>query len=371
MPFSTGIRCRILASFAVVIGAGLLVVVLAGSGHEAINERIRGALGTSDLEQVILASTRERDRMVVVTHLLTAGAVAAAVVVALWLARSLTRPLVALERAARRVGSGDLGTRVGLQGDDELARLGRCFDEMASQLAQHQRRLVESEKLAGIGQLAAGVAHEINNPLAVIRGYATLLARSGDERVAADAKLILDEALRSQAIVAGLLDLARPQQLDRRPCEIMALCREAAQLVEDTAEGVRVEVRATGGSAEIDADKVRQVLRNLLRNAVQASGAGEAVELDASVRDGTLTIVVRDHGPGLSGEARERLFEPFFTTKGNDGTGLGLPLSAAIARAHGGTLEAGDAPGGGARFQLTLPAAAPGTGAVEPEEAAR
>ena len=179
-----------------------------------------------------------------------------------------------------------------------------------------------------------------------------------------------EEALRCKAIVEGLLDLARPAPPAQGPVQLHAECAAVVERLREAGSLAGVEVRLEGeATAWASASKVRQVLHNLLRNAAEAAGAGGEVRAALEERGGEALAVVDDSGAGLSGAAQERLFEPFFTTK-ESGTGLGLAVSRAIARAHGGDVEAGSAPGGGARFTLRLPLPAPAAPALAPRAAA-
>jgi signal transduction histidine kinase len=200
------------------------------------------------------------------------------------------------------------------------------------------------------------VAHEINNPLGVILGYTRLLQKRADGPLREDLAVIEEEALRCKDIVEGLLDLSRPLQLSREPVDLRATAEEVVERLAEAAvlDGVEVVIR---GGATVDGhpSKLRQVLSNLIRNAAEAAGRGGAVEVSLEGgAGGGAVISVRDTGPGLDAGALSRLFEPFFTTK-DRGTGLGLAISRAIARAHGGEIEAGNSPQGGAAFTLRLP----------------
>jgi two-component system NtrC family sensor kinase len=278
--------------------------------------------------------------------------------------RSVAVPVARLHEGAARIAAGDLDARIDVATPDEFGALAGQFNAMTASLREHQRQLVQSEKLAGIGRLAAGVAHEINNPLAVILGYARLLQRKAEGAVADDLRIIEAETVRARQIVDGLLDLSRPLAAAPEPTDLRALADDVvARLGEARAlEGVSVAVE---GAATLSGHppKLRQVLLNLVKNAAEASGPGGrvAIRIDAAAAGGAC-VTVDDTGTGLTAEARARLFEPFFTTK-EAGTGLGLAVSQGIVRAHGGDLEAGDAPGGGARFVVRLPAAPPGRSA--------
>ncbi len=226
---------------------------------------------------------------------------------------------------------------------------------MTASLKEHQDRLVQSEKLAGIGRLAAGVAHEINNPLGVILGYTRLLRKKAGGTLAEDLAVIEEETLRCQEIVEGLLDLSRPAQASAEAVDLRDLCDDVVGRLSDAHQlgGASVAVAGTG-AAEGDARKLRQVVLNLVRNGVEAAGGGGRVDVRVVERDGAVEVEVSDTGPGVDPSVRDRLFEPFFTTKPR-GTGLGLAVSQAIARSHGGEIAAGAAEGGGACFTLRLP----------------
>ncbi len=298
---------------------------------------------------------------------LLGGATALAAAVGLYIGRSVARPVAKLEAGAARLAAGDLDARIDLDTPDEFGRLARQWNAMTEALKERQEKLVRSERLAGIGRLAAGVAHEINNPLAVILGYARLLRQKADGRLAEDLAAIEDEAVRCQEIVEELLDLARPARPGGgRSVEMGALCAEVvARLREGRALGevaVEVVVAATGAVfTEGSAPKLRQVLMNLVRNAAEAAGPGGRVRVDVDVDGGPergVAVSITDTGPGIGAGDRPHLFEPFFTTKPH-GTGLGLAVSQAIALAHGGRIEVSEAAGGGAVFMLRLPGMVP------------
>jgi len=192
-------------------------------------------------------------------------------------------------------------------------------------------------------------------------GYAKLLLRKADGEEAEDLRIIQDESLRAKEIVEGLLDLSRPLATAPEPVDLKALCDEATTRLAETGRlaGAAVEVI---GVARVEGhpQKLRQVMLNLIKNGAEAAGPDGKVQVGLSqAPSGGAEIVVSDTGPGLPDEASRRLFEPFFTTK-PAGTGLGLAVSLGIVQAHGGTLVADSAPGGGARFMVRLPATPPG-----------
>jgi signal transduction histidine kinase len=269
--------------------------------------------------------------------------------------RSVARPIARLHEGAARLAAGDLHAHIAIDSPDEFGALARQFNGMTRALREHQEKLVQSEKLAGIGRLAAGVAHEINNPLGVILGYTKLLQKRADPAAGDDLRIIEDETLRCREIVEGLLDLSRPLPPSPQPADLRELGDDVLSRLRQAKllDGVAVTIDG-GAVVEGHAPKLRQVLFNLVKNAAEAAGPGGNVDIRMGSDCDAVEVSVSDSGPGLGTEALERLFEPFFTTK-DRGTGLGLAVSQAIARAHGGSIEVGGAPGGGARLTLRLP----------------
>lgn len=282
-------------------------------------------------------------------------ATAVAIGFSAFIGRAVTRPLTLLEAGAFRLAQGDLSTRIDLRRPDEFGRLAEQINRMTSALKEQQERLVQSEKLAGIGRLAAGVAHELNNPVGVILGYARILARTETDARRADLKIIEEEALRCQEIVEGLLDLARPAKPGADLVDLRALAEEVAARLMESGQMQHVSITVRGEAAvEGSAPRLRQLVTNILRNAAEACGAHGDVSVSLEEANGIARAVVADSGPGLSEEALDKLFEPFFTTKAG-GTGLGLAISRAIAQAHGGEVRARNASGGGAQLMIELP----------------
>ena len=226
-----------------------------------------------------------------------------------------------------------------------------------------QRRLIHQERLATLGQMAAGVAHEIRNPLGGIKMAMGLLA--GHDRRDPLAREMV-ETVRSgiveiEAIVSSLLDYARETTLDRQPYDVERLLHRAVQSLESEARGRGVELSCEAFPsvlvALVDGPKLRQVFVNVVRNAIEATerGAGGRVHIRGVGHAETVTVEVVDNGVGMAPETRERMFLPFFTTKPN-GTGLGLAITKKIVDLHGGDIAAVSTPGQGTRVRITLPA---------------
>lgn len=284
------------------------------------------------------------------------------------------RPMRALEAAVARVGKGSLEVSAPTDGPTELAELARNFNEMLASLreqratlASQSERLQRAERLATIGRLAAGVAHEVGNPLAAIVGYTELLLdEPGLDPPARDLLVrIAGQTQRIQTIVAQLLDYSRPAKQQIQRLRAAASAREVVALLraDPRCAGVRLEV--TGDEqleALADPSLVEQILINLVLNGARAAREGGAddprVELRVQALDGAAIIDVRDNGAGIPEHVRPRLFEPFFTTRdAGEGTGLGLAISQGLAEGMDGTLTVlGDPPdGSGATFRLRLP----------------
>ncbi len=290
------------------------------------------------------------------TLLLLFGATLLSGALGIVIARRLGRRVRRLEEGARRLGGGDLETRIPVDSNDELGRLAQQFNAMAESLLEHQARLVESERFAGVGRVAAGVAHEINNPLGVILGYARLLQRKADESLASDLREIEVEVERCREIVDGLLDLSRPLKLSDEPVELGPLVRDLIDRMRESGILGSCEVSVHGhGVTTGHGLRLRQVLMNLVRNAVEAAGVAGRVSIELARHEDQVIIAVSDSGPGIPAEQVDQLFQPFYTTKAG-GTGLGLATSLAIVHAHGGRIDVGGSVLGGACFTVRLPA---------------
>jgi two-component system NtrC family sensor kinase len=287
------------------------------------------------------------------------GAPVFAAAIGLYIRRSVARPVARLGEGAARLARGDLETRIEIDSADEFGALAAQFNAMTEALKTHQEKLVQSEKLAGVGRLAAGFAHELNNPLSVILGYIMIHRRKADGRLARDLAAVEQEAQRCRQIVRDLLELSRPGRLpDARPVDLRELCDEVVTALRESNQLAPSRVVVEGAAKGLGSrDKLRQVVVNLVSNAAEAAGAAGSIEVRVSASARGAEVEVSDSGPGISLAARERLFEPFFTTK-DTGTGLGLAVSRAIARAHGGDIAIGESASGGARFTLSVPPAA-------------
>lgn len=270
---------------------------------------------------------------------------------------TVLHPLRLLARAAHRFGSGDLESRVGVVGRGELQAVASAFDRMTEEVAAREVRLVRSERMAAIGQLAAGIAHELNNPIGIIRGYLKTMSPGADPETLREELQILDEeASHCQRIAEDLLAYARLSELRVGSVNVRELLDETLHRIgEGLGVGAgRVRVEADDGAVDGDRDRLRQVVTNLLTNAVRASANGAPIDVRGMRTPTGYEITVADRGPGIPKKDLDRIFEPFFTRR-RGGSGLGLAVSLGIVRDHGGTIEVLDREGGGTVFRVRLP----------------
>jgi signal transduction histidine kinase len=253
--------------------------------------------------------------------------------------------------------------------DDERERLRAVADAAAQALANlaSLRRLAEARRLAALGAMSAGLAHEIRNPLAGLKGAAQILQ---DEPLSGEARemveVVLRETDRLDRVVSSFLTFARPVHLERTRVDLRTVVRHAVKLLR--AEGLPKGVAVAVHEDEVpdvlgDGARLGQVVVNLLRNARDAVAASGRIEVTLAQDGGDVVLTVRDDGPGIPADALGQLGTPFFTTKPG-GTGLGLALSDRIVVAHGGTLSPPSSPGEGATFTVRLPGA-PGPEATD------
>lgn len=281
----------------------------------------------------------------------------------------IERPLEDLLETIAHVRRGDLTARVGFaKRQDDVGQLGRQFNEMIQQLDEnrleieelHKREMARAEHLATLGELAAGLAHEIRNPLAGIAGVVDIMGKELPPNSPSRAVIddVHQEILHIQAILNDLLSYARPRPPNFHPANLNATIEQAVvlsrQQVRTKPVQVKFEANSTLPLVEHDPALIQQVVLNLLLNGIQAiSGTGEvrvtlAQECDAAV------LRVADTGRGISAEALTKIFKPFFTTR-SEGSGLGLSLASNIVQSHGGRIEVSSTPGKGSQFKVLLP----------------
>ncbi|MEL6341864.1 MAG: ATP-binding protein [Myxococcota bacterium] len=282
--------------------------------------------------------------------------------------RRLLQPIATLRQGTARIASGDFGHQVQLDAARELQELSADLNQMSASLAQQLSRLetasqavARTERLAVVGRLAAGIAHEVGNPLAAVSGYAELLEQGlGDPALEADlVGRMREELSRIDRIIHGLLRYARPGAGEAGAVRIQDALEGAAEILRMRPEGrtvsVDISTRPSTLTAWVSADALRQVLLNVLLNAAQA--ASQTIRLRAwRMDDGWVVVRCEDDGTGFSDVALEHALEPFFTTKDiGQGTGMGLAISVQLIEAAGGQLFVGNLEAGGGMVRLLLP----------------
>jgi len=283
----------------------------------------------------------------------------------LFLSRRLRRPLRELVSGMRRVSGGDLDYRIPEKHTDELGALAASFNRMSERLGGLRESLIRNERLISTGKLAAGVAHEINNPLTGILSYAEDLVESTAEAdpLRADCEIIVREAIRCRTIIRNLLDFAgdgKPRRVPLRPGEVIEQSLALLARRKDFA-GISLLREVEPDLSEIIGDpvQIQQVLINLIVNARQAMPQGGTITVGAYTRGlNSVSLFVRDEGQGVPPDIRERIFEPFFSTKDGHSDGLGLAVCLGIVERLGGRIEQENAPESGAIFRVILPAKA-------------
>lgn len=297
-------------------------------------------------------------RLAEVTAAVTAllAAIAAIFLAYRFIAR-VAGPIRTLNVAATRIGQGDFDAIAPPTGAAELEDLRRGLERMAARLREREGKLVKSERLASVGALAAGVAHELNNPLAVMLGYLkTLRGAPLDVESARDLRVVEDEANQCRRIVEDLLTFAREPGLERRPADLSEIARDVVDRLDKSGEleGRKVELHAKPVVADVDPARIAQVLRNLVINSAAASPLDGRVRLEVDGTEEEVLLRVIDEGSGIAPRDLPHLFEPFFT-KRSGGTGLGLAVSHGIVTAHGGTIEPRSVEGEGTTMIVRLP----------------
>ncbi|MBI4178432.1 HAMP domain-containing protein [bacterium] len=325
-------------------------------------------VGDQNIRHRLLQSLQQ-DALIIFLALLGGG------LIALFIDWRLRRSLRSLLHVTREMSHGDLSRRVDIRTGDELQTLGESFNQMADALAKSraeleketESKLIQADKMAGLGLLAGGVAHELGNPLGSIYMEVKLLEE--DPQIPPKTKQSLEyirrDVVRCREIIQNLLDFSRRSPGEREPADLPRLLESAWQLCKHEIEKNSIVVEKDFAPAVppcvLDRNQMLQVFVNLIQNAAQAQPGGGRIFLGVRRSGEQVEIEITDSGPGIPEEIRTRLFEPFFTTKPR-GTGLGLSICHGIVKEHGGTIDvtsrrkAEAAPG--TTFLVTLPAAA-------------
>jgi len=343
------------------------------SAHETLRDfegRPVGALFVGVLES---RYTDAHKLIIVIFLAIVACGMAVALLVGYGLSRRIVQPLRALTDTAKRLAAGDLSARTRLSAEGEFGELGAAFDRMAHNIESSalrlkqdtERHMADSERLAMVGQLAAGIAHEINNPLGGVLVYSHLLlddTPEGDPR-RPNVKKIAQETARCRDIVRSLLDFARQGELQVEDADLHALISQSLDLAgtQKSFRSIRVIKRFAPEIPRIrlDRGKIQQVFLNVIFNAAEAMEGREGI-IAVSTRpvkgEAAVQIRIRDTGCGMPPEVIKRVFEPFFTTKEvGKGVGLGMSVSYGIVEQHSGRLRIRSRPGRGTVVSILLP----------------
>jgi len=316
-----------------------------------------------------------RRNTLLVFILITASGMLLAVAMGYVLSQRILKPVQRLIDVSRRVSAGDLSPRIGSISSSEIGVLQKTFQDMLSSLRERDRsqraeselKLLQSEKQASVGRLAAGVAHEINNPLTGVLTFTHMLLRREDinDEIREDLKTIADSTERVRMIVKGLLDFSRQTKIEAEPTNINTLIEQTIPLVANQAlvkgvifcfePGEDIPMRT------LDRNQVQSVILNIILNAIDATEKGGHINIytrltTAASEGKAIEVEISDTGCGIPPEHLDKLFDPFFTTKEvGKGTGLGLSVSQGIIERHGGTIRVRSTVGEGSVFTISFP----------------
>ena len=343
------------------------------------------------LDTTISLEDFEKQKANVYSQMITTGLISVVVLsflLSLLVTRLVNRPIDKLRAATKRAADGNLDQAVTIRTHDELGELSESFNNMIAELKhsrdaiegwtqtlehrvqertrelqQVQDQLIHAGKMAALGELAAGVAHEINNPLTGVLTFSSLLLKKVDENHPwrKDLETIVQQTSRCRNIVKGLLDFARQRKPDKKQWDIHTLLERTIGLVEKQAPFQNIQIikefKMDLPMLYLDGDQIQQIFMNIILNAGDAMArGGGTLTIKTESRDGMAEVSFKDTGPGISKEHLSKLFDPFFTTKETGkGTGLGLAISYGIVQSHGGDIKVESEEKKGAIFRIRLP----------------
>jgi signal transduction histidine kinase len=354
--------------------SGISRVALGGEEYEVLSRQLASSkeheTQTMGPVALILRSRTEQLRSLQAIHTgLFATAIVAvllATVLSFAVARTIAQPLGAITDAMREVAStGDLTRKIALRHrnrwDDEDARLlANTFNTLTDSIARFQREMAQKERLTALGRLSTVIAHEIRNPLMIIKASLHTLSQPDlDPTTVREALHDIDEEVdRLNGIVNEVLDFARPIRFDFAPADLNAVCRDAASAAGAAGPGTEITVNLAPDLQPITTDsaRLRMALVNVLVNARHSvnGGAGPGVTITTGVSAAGVMLVIADRGAGIESDALGQIFDPYFTTK-RGGTGLGLPIAKNIIEGLGGSIAISSTPGRGTEVRIELP----------------
>lgn len=336
-----------------------------GQPHKVIYRRVKTLGVGEDSTLSLIVSMAEIDlakrRLGKIIGLVAISGVLLVAIVGIIIARSITAPVKQLVEVTEQIASGDLEAEATVKASDEIGALAGSINQMTRELKRSRDKLVQSEKLAAVGQLAAGIAHEIRNPLTSVKMIVQLLRGrfQEDEAGLESVQAILDEIDRLEIIINGLLDFARPMELALKPTNVTDVMNDVLRFMEADMRHRKIElinrVDETLPEVMLDADRMKQVFMNVILNAMQAMPEGGKLNIDyhydAEIR--SIQVNISDTGVGMSQEVLDHAFEPFFSTK-SGGAGLGLANVKKIMEQHGGNIQIETAEGQGTKVAVDL-----------------
>ncbi len=327
------------------------------------NERLMGVLLVGSSRRPLI----ELQRRVISAAMLVGGlGLLVAVLASLWFAARVTRPVVSLAEAARRVAAGDLSAKVEVESSDELGELAASFNRMTEDLLQQKDRAVQAERVAAWRELARRLAHELKNPLFPLQVTVENLMRA-KEKSAELFEEVFDESTATllaeinnlKTIIGRFSEFSKMPQPQRRPTQVNEVLRSVLRVFQAQLQdksGITVDTALDAALPEIhaDPDLLHRALSNLVLNAIDAMPEGGTLTLRTSASSDRVTISISDTGAGLTPEECERLFTPYYTTK-QHGTGLGLAIVQSVVSDHGGKISVESTKEQGTTFRIELP----------------
>jgi two-component system nitrogen regulation sensor histidine kinase NtrY len=333
------------------------------ANQSGANQRLMGVLLVGSSRRPLI----ELQRQVVSTAMLVGGAgILVAVLASLWFAARVTRPVVSLAEAARRVAAGDLGAKVEVESSDELGELAASFNRMTEDLVQQKDRTLQAERVAAWRELARRLAHELKNPLFPLQVTVENLMRAKqkspemfEEVFHEGTATLLAEIDNLKTIVGRFSEFSRMPQPQRRPTQVNDVVRSVlrvfrAQLQEKNRIAVHTELADALPEISADPDLLHRALQNLVLNAIDAMPQGGELAIRTATLGDRVELSVSDTGSGLTQEECGRLFTPYYTTK-QHGTGLGLAIVQSVVSDHGGKISVESTKEKGTTFRIELP----------------
>jgi signal transduction histidine kinase len=353
--------------------SGISRLVIGGDEYEALRRPLAPGGDRDDAESgpvaLILRSRTEQLQSLQAIHtglaLTAVLAVALATLLSFAVARTIAQPLAAITDVMREVAAtGDLTRKIALRhgnrwDDDDARLLATTFNTLTDSIARFQREMSQKERLTSLGRLSTVIAHEVRNPLMIIKAALHSL-RHGEADATTVREAVADidgEVIRLNRLVDEVLDFARPIRFDLAPVGVNAVCQESATAAQASGPGAPIacDLDPALPVLNTDSERLRIALVNLLVNARHAiNGNGGGVRLKTAAANGHVRITVADTGAGIEPKDLAHIFDPYFTTK-RGGTGLGLPIAKNIIEGLGGTIAVASTPGTGTRFEIDFP----------------